>query len=365
MKDVFVTGGTGFIGALLVARLRGLGCRVRCLVRSTSNRSSVERLGAECVEGGFSSPEHLRERMSGVDTVFHLAGEIQARTNSQYFDVNQGGCQKMAEAAARLTTPPVVVSVSSLAAAGAAVRQPKGERPKGADRFLPRDETWSPRPFSIYGKSKLAGEREWLAVADRVPVTVVRPAIVFGPSDRFCFPLFEMVRKTPFFLVPGYRSLPYSFICADDLVDLILAAAERGERLTPESLLPCETVNGVERCSGQGIYFGAGTESPLFSDFGRMLALAVGRSFFRPVRCPPLGVLGTGAVQEVFKRLTGRRVPIDWEKAKESLGGPWYCSGDKARTKLGVPFPKTLQERLNETVVWYRANGWLKDSRSR
>lgn len=353
MNDVFVTGASGFIGFHLVSRLRQRGCRVRCLVRPNSNRRRLEPLGVEFVEGDLSSRNALRSAMAGADTLIHLAGLTWARTNRLFFDVNQLGCRTLAEIVSTLDRPPTVVNVSSLAAAGAAVRLSKSERKLSGVQFAPLTESAVPRPVSAYGKSKLAGELEWAKVADRVPVTIIRPAIVFGEGDTLCRPLFTMARTALCFLIPGYRDFPFSFIHADDLSDLILAAAERGERMTPTG---CRTDGADEnRCAGTGIYFAAHPEIPLWSQFGRMLGEAAGRrTRLRALRCPPLGVLGAGAAQEAFKRLTGIKVPLDWEKAKESLGGPWICSGDKARLRLGVKFGETLQEQLNRTAAWYR-----------
>lgn len=355
MNDVFVTGATGFIGFHLVSRLRRLGCRVRCLVRPNSNRRRLEPLGVEFVEGDLSSRDVLRSALSGADTLIHLAGLTWARSNPRFFDVNQLGCRTLAEIAAAQDKPSVVVNVSSLAAAGAAIRLSKSERKIAGQKFAPLTERHVPCPVSVYGKSKLAGESEWANVADRVPVTIVRPAIVFGEGDALCRPLFTMARTALCFLIPGYRDFPFSFVHADDLSELILAAAEHGERITPAE---DRTDSADEKQSvGTGIYFAAHPEMPLWSQFGRMLAEAVGRkSQLRMLRCPPLAVLGVGAVQETFKRLTGIPVPLDWEKAKESLGGPWICSGDKARSQLGVKFDETLQEQLHRTAVWYRDN---------
>ena len=45
-----VTGATGLVGSALCARLKGLGCRVRALVRPTSDDSFVRKIGVELTE---------------------------------------------------------------------------------------------------------------------------------------------------------------------------------------------------------------------------------------------------------------------------------------------------------------------------
>ncbi|MBR3218974.1 MAG: hypothetical protein IKF77_03550, partial [Thermoguttaceae bacterium] len=97
------------------------------------------------------------------------------------------------------------------------------------------------------------------------------------------------------------------------------------------------------------------------SEFGRMLYEAVGRSPYRFVHCPPLGLLGAGAVMELAKRL-GAHPPMDWDKSVESLGGPWFCV-DRKSSRIGMTFSGTLQEELTATAVWDMENGYLTGRR--
>lgn len=358
MKNVFVTGSTGFVGRHVVRRLAELGCSVRCMVRPSSDRSVLAGTGAEFCEGSFDSPSFLDRAVEGVDTVIHIAGLTRARRRGEYFTVNQLACRALGEALLRAGGAPTVVSISSLAAAGAGWKTRRADRAR-LGRFLPREEQHQARPVSPYGKSKYAGEQEWVRFADRLPITIVRPAIIFGEEDRLSLPLFDMALNYPFFLLPGYHDYPFSFIYIQDLVELIIAAAQRGERLEPDSLTAAadDEKSFPRRCSGRGIYFGTHPETPLYSEFGRMLYEAVGRSPYRFVHCPPLGLLGAGAVMELAKRL-GAHPPMDWDKSVESLGGPWFCV-DRKSSRIGVTFSGTLQEELTATAAWGLENGWL------
>lgn len=358
MKDVFVTGATGFVGRHVVRRLVEQGCSVRCMVRPSSDRSVLAGTDVEFLEGSFDSPAFLDHAVKGVDTVIHIAGLTRARRRDDFFTVNQLSCRALAEAISRGGDAPTVVAISSLAAAGAGVKVPRAERSL-LGRFLPREENQEARPLSPYGKSKYAGELEWVPYADSFPVSIVRPAIIFGEEDRLSFPLFDMALSYPFFLLPGYHNYPFSFIYIDDLVELILAVAQRGERLRSDSLTAAgpNTKFFPRRCPGTGIYFGSHPETPLYSEFGRMLYKAVGRSPYRYVHCPPLGLLGAGAVMELSK-FFGAHPPMDWDKACESLGGPWFCVDRKSKN-IGVTFSRSLQDELTLTAEWYFENGYL------
>ncbi|MBL8613027.1 MAG: NAD(P)H-binding protein, partial [Myxococcales bacterium] len=64
---------TGHIGSTLCRALSEAGVAVRALVRPSSDRSALEALGAEIVEGDVLDPGSLRRGAAGVDAVFHLA----------------------------------------------------------------------------------------------------------------------------------------------------------------------------------------------------------------------------------------------------------------------------------------------------
>src|SRR5262249_51485937 len=135
-----------------------------------------------------------------------------------YDQVNAEGTRRLAEACVRQPQPPVFVHVSTLAAAG----------PAPIDR--PLTESSPPVPVSAYGRSKLAGERHLGALADRLPVPVARPPIIFGPGDPFVKKLFRMV-QWGINLVPRSAACPLSWLYVGDLVEALLLAADRGRRL--------------------------------------------------------------------------------------------------------------------------------------
>ena len=64
------------------------------------------------------------------------------------------------------------------------------------------------------------------------------------------------------------------------------------------------------------------------------------------------------AVAEIFKRC-GRHVPLDLDKAREALGGPWICNSEKARKLLEFRPVADLQEEVNRTARWYADRGLL------
>ncbi len=79
MKEnvILITGASGFIGSHLAKDLIEKGRKIRCLVRKTCSKASIDfltDLGAELVYGDLTHRESLDIALAGVDTVFHLGG---------------------------------------------------------------------------------------------------------------------------------------------------------------------------------------------------------------------------------------------------------------------------------------------------
>src|SRR5690606_33189909 len=111
-----VTGANGFIGSHLAKALPGKGYKVRALVRTTSDLSSLEGLDAELIYGDILQPDSLAEAMKGCELIFHVAGVYsywQKDLNKMIGDAKQG-MQNVMEAVARSKVKRVVLTSSSV-----------------------------------------------------------------------------------------------------------------------------------------------------------------------------------------------------------------------------------------------------------
>jgi nucleoside-diphosphate-sugar epimerase len=337
MANVLITGGTGFIGNHLARTLLARGDQVSALVRDVGRGDGLRKLGARLVIGTLEQADKLQEATQGVDIVYHLAGLTKTLDTADFFRVNELGSGLLAQACAKQTSPPTLVIVSSLAAAGPS---PRGN---------PRDETLTSAPVSDYGRSKLGGENAALAEAERVPITIVRPPMVLGPGDKISFDLYKSIAKYHMHFIPGFDPKEYSWIDARSLVQGIILAAERGER--------CASATTSK--PGQGIYYLADVEQWTYRQLGAAIATALGNPFYLNFRMWNFFTSRVVKWSVIWAKHRELEVPyLNWDKFNEIRTGDWTCNTKKARQQLGF-VPGDPQTLLNEAAAWYREKGWL------
>jgi nucleoside-diphosphate-sugar epimerase len=313
-----VTGGTGFIGSHLCARLLAAGHRVRVLARPGSALAGLEGLEVELARGSLEG-EGLERAVAGADWVFHLAGALKGFREADLMRVNRDGTGRLLRACLTRAPEARFLLVSSLAAGG------PGPGP------LREDDP--PRPLTWYGRSKLEAERQVLASG--LEAVILRPPVVFGPRDRDVLGYFRVAR----FCLPvagGERS--YSLVYAPDLADGLLRAAET----------PCPS-GEIFHLTGPGLTWAA---------FGQRIAAALGRPA-RVLTLPEFAVRACGRVADLGARLRGRPGIFSSQKVMEMLAPGWVASPDKAARVLGWTAPTALDPALAATVAWYRDHGWI------
>jgi dihydroflavonol-4-reductase len=322
-----VTGGQGFVGSHLCARLVAQGHRVRVLARASSSLGNLAGVDVEVVRGDLTQPESLLSAVAGCDEIFHVAGALKGLREQDLFRVNADGTRNLVAAAASAQPRASrFVYVSSLAAAG-----------PSAGGKAARTEAMPLQPMTWYGHSKLEGENA-VRAAVGLDWTIVRPPIVFGPRERDVFGYFRIARRGVLPVV-GFSDRYYSLIYVDDLVDgLVRAAASRA-------------------AVGQ-VYFLAGPEVVSWVELGQSIASALGVAG-RPLRLPELVAAAAGRIADLYALARGRPEIFSSQKVIEMLAPAWVCSPDKAARDFGWRASTPLPDALATTARWYREHGWL------
>ncbi|MGE0609388.1 MAG: NAD-dependent epimerase/dehydratase family protein [Pirellulales bacterium] len=346
MAHALITGATGFIGPHLAERLLQRGDRVTCLVRKSSNVERLKELGVEFAQSDVTDPA-LATALPSVDVVYHLAGLVKALRPAELLRVNEGGTRNLAAALAAQTQPPVLVVVSSLAAAGTAPDGPAGRA---------RVEVDPPSPVSHYGRSKRAAEVAAAEFADRLPITIVRPPIVFGEGDREVLQMIQPIARFGLHMVPGYTTRRFSLVHAGDLAHGLIQAAERGTRLSSRGK---ESETGGIQDLGQGVYFIAAAEQPTYAELGQIIATALGKRWYRAVRSPEFVSWMAGGGAQLVSKVRGKPGILNLDKVTEAVAGSWICDIGKARQELDYQPSAPVQQQMDQTVAWYRERKWL------
>jgi len=323
--NVFVTGGTGFVGSHLVNTLRARGDTVTCMVRRPA---LVKPLGwgseVRLVRGDLDDDTALREGCAGADVVFHVAGKISARSAAEFMATNRDGTANILEAA-RDAGVARFVFVSSLAVAG----------PTTIGH--PIDETRPPAPVTDYGRSKLAAEV--LVRAMPLSWTIVRPPVVYGEWDRGTLKVFQLARRgvVPVF---GDGSQELSVIHAEDLARSLIAAA-----ISPKA-------------AGH-VYFAAHPTITTSRAFVMEAGRALGRPRPRVIPVPPLVARGVLWAAGTLAHLAGRATLLSADKGNEYLAPAWTCRSDALTHDTGWHAEIGLDAGLRRAADWYREAGWL------
>ena len=320
MRQVAVTGATGFIGSRVAARLARHGASVRGLVRPGSTGALPDGV-TRIVTPLQTRP--LASALAGVDTVVHLAGVTRARTDRDLMAVNVEATRQVATVARERGA--FLVHVSSQAAAGIGT----------LDR--PATESDPPAPITPYGTSKLDGEHVVRAMSS-LRWTILRPASVYGPGDRAFLALFRLAARGVFPLV-GPPGAAYTLIHVDDVAHAIEAAAR------------------TETAGGETFYIGH--PDPVTADGLRAaLGAATGRAL-RTLRLPLMLARIVAGVGELGRRL-GRPTAFDLARLQELTAAGFVCNVDKVRDRLGVEARIGITEGCAATAQWYRQYGWLR-----
>lgn len=219
---ILVTGGTGFIGRHLVERLCTEGYEVRVLVRNRLKARIVEAMGAKVEFGDVTDLHSVRQAMRDVQVVFHLASRVSDwGAWHDFATATVNGTENVLNAATEAGVARFV-HLSSVAV--------YDDRATDKSRVVPETTPrghLGDRTHGYYARAKVMAEAAvWRYHRQyRLPVVVLRPALVYGEHDETTIPrLIDYLRSRGAMWV-GRANPTIDPIHVSDVVDCALAAA--------------------------------------------------------------------------------------------------------------------------------------------
>lgn len=196
---ILITGGTGFIGNILVRHLSDLGYPLKLLIRPSDHSPKLPKgLPLDVTVAGLQDEKGLRAAMKDVDVVYHLA---------------------TAEAQGRLAQLNEVDIQGTLAITRAA-------KQARVSRFFYLSQLDADRA-SAFPLLKAKGIAEQFVRQSGLPYTIFRSAIAYGEGDHFTLNLARLLKRSPgLVFLPDGGQTQLQPIWVEDLVTVLTWALD-------------------------------------------------------------------------------------------------------------------------------------------
>jgi nucleoside-diphosphate-sugar epimerase len=245
-----ISGGAGFLGLHLARRLVADGHDVRTLDLAPLDDPQLEGTRVDELHGDVRNRADVDRLVEGADVLVHAAAALPIQASRDAIrSVNVDGTA-LALAAALEAGVRRVVFVSSTAV-------------YGVPKVHPIAEDAPLVGVGHYGESKIDGEAVCAHFGRRgLEVAIVRPKTFIGPERLGVFEiLFDWIREGRRIPVLGSGENRYQLLAVEDLVDAIVAAAERD--VAGETFNVGATEFGTVRSDLQALIDHAGSGSRL------------------------------------------------------------------------------------------------------
>lgn len=230
--NVFVTGGTGFVGREVVAALHAAGHQVRCLVRAGSEDKLPQIAALERVVGDATDAASLQGALNGCDAVIHLIGIIREFPN-------QGVTFERLHVEA--TRNIVDMTVNS-----------------GVRRYLQMSAN-NVAEVAETGYQTTKWRAEQSVRGSGLDWTIFRPSIIFGTEGEFVKMLVSMVKSLPVLPVIGSGRYEMQPVAVSQVADSFVRALDLPQTIGrtyhlagPRPYSYLELLNAVSLALGKG-----------------------------------------------------------------------------------------------------------------
>ena len=330
MSKVLITGATGFIGNHVTRLCLEKGDEVRVMVMPGEDRSPLQGMDVEFVEGNLLDPQSLVRAVQGVEQLYHLAAmfAIWTKDPDLHYKINVDGARAMMEAALAAGVEKVVFT-SSVAAIGIV-----GNGGWATEKTAFNSWPWA----SEYIMSKFISHQMVKGmVSDGLPVSMVLPGLPFGPGDRAPTPTGTMILRT---MKGQMKNFWDGGVCAVDVRDVAaghVLAMEKG-RIGESYILANADGNMTNK------------------EFLTLVGKVAGVDKVATTEVAGSTMLRVAKFVEMLSRVTGR-APMTTYKNTRYVLQHGYVDPSKAVAELGLP-QTPIETAVTDSVNWFRENGY-------
>jgi nucleoside-diphosphate-sugar epimerase len=330
---VLVTGGAGFVGSALTARLLERGDTVR--VFSRGDYPALRALGVETLRGDLQDAEAVGAAAEHVELVFHVAAKTGYFGDPAEYDaINIRGTQNVVSACRGQGVGRLVFTSSpSVIASGGAL--------EGVDESHP----YPTRFVADYARTKAAAEIAVLAAdgEEGLRTVAIRPRGVWGPGDTQLFPRLVQWTKEGRLKKIGSKDPLQDFAFISNVVDAHLLAADK-------------LGTDPDTVGGKAYFISDGAPVGCWTMVSKCLATA-GLSL--PPRAVPLWLarcLGV-TIETIWKLFRLKSEPRLNRYKVATLTQPCHFDISAARRDLGYEPTVALNEGMRELRAWVETGG--------
>lgn len=314
---ILITGGAGFIGSNLADELVKDNNVIILDNFSSGKLSNIKHLEqnphVKIITGDIRDRPLLGRIMCGIDIVFHLAVQclrVSINDPASNHEVNATGTLNLCMASLEHYVKRFIYISSS--------------EVYGTASSVPMDENHPLEPTTVYGASKLAGEKYALAYHKtyNLPTMVIRPFNTYGPREHFEGAYGEVIPKfvlralngiPPVIFGDGSQTRDFTFV-GDSIRGIIMASA-------------------CDEMIGQTVNIARGEEVSI-SDLASIIYRKLDKT----------------GIQPVFEN----KRPGDVERHFADTG--------KARRLFGFRAETDIEQGLDNFIEWFKSQGYnMKD----
>jgi len=262
------------------------------------------------------------------DYVIHCAGLTKSAGDSDFFKVNYEYTLNLVNALRYSgNIPDKFVYMSSMGAFGS------GDE----INYTPLRPEDTPKPNSAYGISKILSEQYIQSLSD-FPYLILRPTGVYGPREKDYYVMVKML-NAGLDVAVGFKPQRLNFIYIKDLVKVCFSA--------------------VESPLQNKAWFVADGDVYTSQEYTDIVRKVLGKKHVLKITFP-LGVVKIVSVfAGLFCRIIGKPSLLNLDKYKIMKQRNWTCDISSLKKDLGFEAGYNLQRGMEETVAWYKENGWL------